>query len=62
MWAKLLFDKLSKVTDEIADVKEQVKVQVTQIFGFNIFSYFKNMGSNRGFHKVFSILAHAKHV
>ena len=29
------------------------KVQVTQIFGFYIFSYFKNMESNRGFHKVF---------
>ena len=29
------------------------KVQVTQMFGFYIFSYFKNMGSNRGFHKVF---------
>ena len=26
MWAKLLFDELSKVTDEIADVKEQVQV------------------------------------
>ena len=24
MWAKLLFDELSKVTDEIADVKGQV--------------------------------------
>ena len=30
-----------------------IKVQVTQIFGFYIFSYFKNMESNRGFHKVF---------
>ena len=42
--------------------KLHLKVQVTQIFGFNIFSHFKNMGSNRGFHKVFSILARAKHV
>ena len=40
----------------------KVKVQVTQIFGFYIFSYFKNMGSNRSFHKVFSILAFSKHV
>ena len=30
-----------------------LKVQVTQIFGIYIFSYFKNMGSNRGFHEVF---------
>ena len=43
-------------------LKHLFKVQVTQIFGLNIFSYFKNMGSNRGFHKVFSILAFAKHV
>ena len=26
IWAKLLFDELSKATDEIADVKEQVQV------------------------------------
>ena len=26
MWAELLFDELSKVTDEIADVKEKVQV------------------------------------
>ena len=46
----------------IGQTYSNIKVQVTQIFGFNIFSYFKNLGSNRGFRKVFSILAHAKHV
>ena len=41
---------------------QDLKVQLTQVFGFYIFSYFKNMGSNISFHKVFSILAFAKHV
>ena len=44
------------------DTMNSLKVEVTQIFGLYIFSYFKNMGSNRGFHKVFLILAFAKHV
>ena len=48
--------------DTAASLYEDLEVQVTQIFGFNVFSYFKNLWSNRGFHKVFSILAFAKHV
>ena len=46
---------LVSIASQIKDIV-LFKVQVTQIFGFYIFSYFKNMGSNRGFHKVFLIL------
>ena len=53
--------ELTKQKDELLE-PGGFKVQVTQICGFYIFSYFKNMGSNRGFHKVLSILAFAKHV